>query len=136
MGWDTSVSTSWNEEVIRHLRRPGHLAGSVEAQHEEVHHQAVVLHDEGGELQTSHYSIRVGVVHVLVVDDNVVLGRHVVSNIVVNDEPEESVEKCEINLLIELLKLALHHDVALPLNLKTVKFFSILVKLARKAIQI
>ena len=52
-------------------------------------------------------------VHILVVDHHVVLGCHVVSNVVVHDQPEKSVEKGEINLLVEFLKLALHHDGAL-----------------------
>lgn len=34
------------EEVVGHLRRAGHLAGTVQAQHQQVHHQAVVLHNE------------------------------------------------------------------------------------------
>ena len=41
------------------------------------------LHDKGGELQPADDAVRVGVVHVLEGDVNVVLGRHVVSDVVV-----------------------------------------------------
>lgn len=53
------------EEVVGHLGRAGHLAGTVQAQHQQVHHQPVVLHDERGKLQPSDDAVRVGVVHVL-----------------------------------------------------------------------
>ena len=53
------------EEVIGHLGRAGHLTGPVQAEHQQVHHQAVVLHDERGKLQPSDDAVRVGVIHVL-----------------------------------------------------------------------
>ena len=53
------------EEVVGHLRGPGHLGGAVQAQHQQVQHQAVVLHNEGCELQPTDDAVRVGVVHVL-----------------------------------------------------------------------
>lgn len=34
------------EEVVGHLRWAGHLAGTVQAQDQQVHHQAVVLDNE------------------------------------------------------------------------------------------
>lgn len=34
------------EEIIGHLRWASHLAGTVQAEHQQVHHQAVVLYDE------------------------------------------------------------------------------------------
>ena len=52
----------------------------------------------------------------LVVDDDVVLGSHVVCNVVVDNESEQSVEQSKIYLLIELLKMALHHHITLPLS--------------------
>lgn len=39
----------------------------------------------------------------LVVDDHVVLGCHVISNVVVNDKTQQPVEQCQINLLVHLL---------------------------------
>lgn len=52
----------------------------------------------------------------LVVDDNIVLGRHIVGYIVVYNKSEESVEQSQVNLLIDLVKLRLHHDVALTIS--------------------
>ena len=40
----------------------------------------------------------------LVIDNNVVLGCHVVSYIVVNDETQQPIEQGQVNLLIHLLK--------------------------------
>lgn len=53
------------QEVVRHLRGACHLTGTLQAQHQQVQHQTVVLHYEGGELQTTDNAIGVGVVHVL-----------------------------------------------------------------------
>ena len=41
------------EKIIWHLRRPGHLTGSVQPQYKQVHHQAIVLYNERGKLQAS-----------------------------------------------------------------------------------
>lgn len=54
------------EEVVGHLRWAGHLAGTVQAQDQQVHHQAVVLDNERGELEPPDDTIGVGVVHILV----------------------------------------------------------------------
>lgn len=71
----TAVQSDWvgafcgsvleTEEVIGHLRWAGHLTGTVQAKHQQIHHQAVVLHDERGKLETPDDAVRVGVVHVL-----------------------------------------------------------------------
>lgn len=53
------------QEVIGHLWRAGHLTGAVQPQHQQIHHQAVVLNNEGGKLQPSNDAVRVCVVHVL-----------------------------------------------------------------------
>lgn len=52
----------------------------------------------------------------LVVDDNVVLCSHVISNVMIHDEAEEPVEERQIYLLIELLELSLEHHVTLPIR--------------------
>ena len=54
-------------------------------------------------------------IHVLIVDHHVVLSSHVISNVMIHDETEESVKQGQINLLIELLECALHHDVTLTI---------------------
>lgn len=53
------------EEVVGHLWWASHLAGTVQAQHKQVHHQAVVLYDERGKLETPDDTVGVGVVHIL-----------------------------------------------------------------------
>ena len=74
------------------------------------------MDDKGGKLETADDPVRVGVVHVFVVNDDVVLGRHVVGDVVVYDESKETVEEGEVNLLVHLVEARLHHDVALALT--------------------
>lgn len=52
----------------------------------------------------------------LVVDDDVVFGCHVVGNVVVDNQPQKTVEKCQVDLLIELLEARLQHHVTLTLR--------------------
>lgn len=52
----------------------------------------------------------------LVVYDHVVLGCHVISNVVVNDKTQQPVEQCQINLLVHLLIAGLEHHVALSFS--------------------
>lgn len=51
----------------------------------------------------------------LVVDDHIVLGCHVISDVVVNNKTKQPVEQGQIDLLIHLLIAGLQHDVALSL---------------------
>ena len=53
------------QEVVGQLWRAWHLRGPLKAQYQQVHDQAVVLHDERGELQAADDAVRVSVVHVL-----------------------------------------------------------------------
>jgi len=50
------------------LGRSSELRSARQAQHEQVEDEAVVLEDEGRELQTANQAVRVGVIHVLVVE--------------------------------------------------------------------
>mmetsp|Transcript_4532 Transcript_4532/g.13244 ORF Transcript_4532/g.13244 Transcript_4532/m.13244 type:complete len:1314 (+) Transcript_4532:2393-6334(+) len=104
------------EEVVGHLGRARELRRAGEAQGEEVEDEPVVLADEGGELEAAHEAVGVGVVHVLEGDGHVVLGRHVVGDVVVHDEPKQAVEQGQVNLLEHLLELGLHHDHALAVG--------------------
>ena len=85
------ASISEAQEVIGYLRRASNLCGSCETQHEQVQHQAIVLHDKGSKLQAPDQPIGVGVSHVLVGNHNIVLGRDVVSNVVVQHQPQQPV---------------------------------------------
>ena len=95
-------------KLIRTLWRPSQFRGSLKTQNEDVKNQTVVLSDETGELKTSDQTIGVGVRHVLERDDHVVLGGHVVSQVVVNNQSEQLVQECEIDLVVEFFKLSLH----------------------------
>lgn len=53
------------EEIVGHLGRSSHLTSTVKTQNEQVHHQPIVLHNEGGKLEAPDDTVRVGVVHVL-----------------------------------------------------------------------
>lgn len=83
------ASISEAQEVIGYLRRASNLCGTCQTQHEQVQHQAIVLHDKGSKLQTPDQPIGIGVSHVLVGNHNVVLGSDVVSNIVVQHQPQQ-----------------------------------------------
>ena len=67
---------------------------------EEVDHEAIVLDHEAGELEAPDDPVGVGVVHVLVVDRHVVLGCHVVSDVVVHDQPEKHQRYCHLSNLL------------------------------------
>lgn len=54
-----------SEELIGALRWTGQFWRSSEAENEKIQNEAVVLDDEGGELEASDDAKRVGVVHVL-----------------------------------------------------------------------
>ena len=104
------------DELVGHLRRAGNLAGARQPQHQQVQHQAVVLRHERRELQPADKTVRVGVAHVLVRDDHVVLGGDVVGDVVVHDKPHQAVEHGEVHLLKHALKLGLQHHHARPIR--------------------
>ena len=91
---DLCINVLETQEIVRHLRRAGHLRRTVQSQHQQVHHKSIVLDDEGGELQSTDYSVTVGVVHILVVHHHIVLRRHVIGNVVIHNKPEKSVKQC------------------------------------------
>jgi hypothetical protein len=45
------------------------------------------LEDKACKLQTPYKTIRISVAHIFVADNDIVFGSHVVSQVVVNDEP-------------------------------------------------
>ena len=53
--------------------------------------------------------------HTLVGQDDVVLRRDVVRQVVVENEAQQAVEQCQVDLLVYLGQNGLHHDVALAL---------------------
>ena len=81
------------QKVVGHLRWTGHFRSTLQTQQQQVQHEAEELDDEGGELQTTNDAVRVGVVHVFVVNDHVVLGSHVIGDVVVHDQTQQSEEE-------------------------------------------
>lgn len=51
----------------------------------------------------------------LVIDDNIVFGCHVVSNVVIHNKTQKPVQQRQINLFIHLLIARLQHDITLAL---------------------
>ena len=56
------------------------------------------------------------VMNVFAVDNHVVLSGHVVGDVVIDDKSEQPVEQGQVDLLVELLKVALHHYIALSVR--------------------
>ena len=81
------------QKVVGHLRWTGHFRSTLQTQQQQVQHEAEELDDEGGELQTTNDAVRVGVIHVFVVNDHVVLGCHVIGDVVVHDQTQQSEEE-------------------------------------------
>lgn len=48
----------------------------------------------------------------LIVNNNVVFGRHVIGNVVINNETQKPVQQRQVNLLVHLLIARLQHDIA------------------------
>mmetsp|Transcript_100146 Transcript_100146/g.251032 ORF Transcript_100146/g.251032 Transcript_100146/m.251032 type:complete len:367 (+) Transcript_100146:3702-4802(+) len=105
-----------SQEFVRKLRRPRHLRGPSEAKLQEVQYKAIILEHKRTKLQTLDEAIRVCVVHVLVIDHDVVLGGHVVGNIVVHNQPQQAVEQGQVDLLGHILELRLKHHNALAVR--------------------
>ena len=105
-----------NQEIVGHLRRSGHFRGALQTQHQQVQHQTEVLGNERGELKASDDAVRVRVVHIFVVDDDVILGRHVIGNVVIDDESQQSIEQGQIDFLVQFLEARFQHDVTLSVR--------------------
>jgi hypothetical protein len=94
----------------------GELAGAVQAENEQVEDQAVELEDEAGELQSLDNPVIIGVVHILEINNHVILRRHILGYIMIHNQPQEPTQKQQINLLIHLIQLRLEQHQRLPLT--------------------
>ena len=81
-----------------YLRGSSNFRGSGQTQEQQIQDQAIVLGHKGGKLQATDDAVAVGVCHVLVCNDDVVLGRHVVCNVVVKNQTQQPVEESEVHL--------------------------------------
>ena len=55
------------------------------------HDQAKVLDNKRRKLEATDDTIGVSVIHIFVIDHNIVLGRHVISNVMIDDKSENSI---------------------------------------------
>mmetsp|Transcript_18309 Transcript_18309/g.41881 ORF Transcript_18309/g.41881 Transcript_18309/m.41881 type:complete len:429 (+) Transcript_18309:3998-5284(+) len=104
------VEVGEGKVVVGTLGGSGDLAGPGQPQDEEVEDQAVILEDERGEMEAADEPVGVGVHHVFEGDADIVLGRHVVGDVVVDDEAEKSIEQGEVDLFVDLFEFGLYHD--------------------------
>lgn len=102
------------QEIVRHVRWTRHLARSLQAKDEKIQNEAVILHNERRELEASDDAVAVRVVHVFVIDVHVVLRRHVISNVVVDNQTQQTIQKGQIDLLVQFFKTRLQENIAFP----------------------
>jgi hypothetical protein len=81
-------------------------------QNQQIQHQSIVLDHKRRHLETTNDAITVCVVHVFVVDDNVIFGRHVIGNVVIDNQTQQSVEQRQIDLFVEFLEARFEQNVA------------------------
>lgn len=80
------------EPLIGNIGRPSQLTGPCQTQHQQVQDQAIVLHYKAAELQAPDDTIAVRVQHILVGNGHIVLSRHVVSQVMVHNQPKQPVD--------------------------------------------
>lgn len=67
--------------------------GAIEPHNQDIDDKAIELEYKRSKLQAHQQSIVVGMVHVLEIYHYVVLCGHIVSDVVVNDQPQEPVQQ-------------------------------------------
>mmetsp|Transcript_46 Transcript_46/g.74 ORF Transcript_46/g.74 Transcript_46/m.74 type:complete len:259 (-) Transcript_46:3765-4541(-) len=102
---DFCFHISKSQVFIRTLRCAGQFTCTSESKDEQVKNEPIILHNERRELKATNQPIRVCVHHVLVADGHIVLGRHVVSNVVINNQTQKTVQERQVDLFIHLFKL-------------------------------
>lgn len=100
-----------SQEVVGNLWWPGNLSSTGQTQHEQVQHQAIVLHDEGRKLQPSDQPIGIGVGHVLIGNHNVVLGCDVVCNVVIQNQPQKPARQKLSQVALTYLVICAQSDI-------------------------
>ena len=85
---DFSLDVLVIHELIWLTDRPGKLERTLLSKNTQVQDKTIVLEYKACELEAPDETIRVRVAHVLVRNDHVVLGRHVVGQIVIHDQPQ------------------------------------------------
>ena len=55
-------------------------------------------------------------VHIFVIDYNIVFGRHVISDVMIDDQSKNSIEQCQIDLFVKFFKSTFHHDITFTIR--------------------
>lgn len=97
-------------------RRTCDLVGSVQAHYQDINYHTVELVDEGGELETHQQTVEVCMVHIFEVHYYVVFGSHVVSYVMIHNQPKKSVKQSQIYLLKHFIQSRLHQHQRLLLG--------------------
>ena len=99
--------------LVRQCRRTCQLRRARHAQQQQIQNQPVVLEDEAGELQAGNQPVVIDVLHVLEGDLHVALLRHVIRQVRVHDQPQQTRQQRRVDLLEHLVERRLHQHVAL-----------------------
>ena len=94
-------------ELIRLTNRASKFKSSLLAKNTEVENKSVILEDKTGELEATNEAITVSVAHIFVANDYVVLRRHIVGQIVIHDQAQQSIQQRWIHLLVNLVHFGL-----------------------------
>ncbi len=78
-------------------------------------------------------TVKVGMIHVFEIDADVVFSGHVISDVMVDDKPEESIQESEIDLLIYFIEAGLEQDKRLsfsgiPSTMQVIDALAVLVE--------
>lgn len=95
---------------------PSQFTCSIGSNNLEIKYQTIKLHYERCKLQSMKSTVGICMVHVLVGDDNVVLTSHVIGNIVIHDQSEQSIQEGEIHLLVGLFEFGFEEHQRLTLR--------------------
>ena len=80
-----------DHELVLVKGRTSNLVGSIEANNEKINDESIELEDKRSELKSHQQSIIVGMIHILKTDYHIVFSRHVVSNVMVNYQSQQSI---------------------------------------------
>ena len=96
------------QQIVRRLRQTGHVRSTLEAHDQQVENEPVILNDERSELSTTNHSVGVDVLHVFLVENDVVL-----RGLMIDDQTKQTIEQRSIDFFVEFFKISFQHHVAL-----------------------
>ena len=85
------LNTLINHELIFIEWRPCHLISSIEPHDQQINDQPIKLEDKRCKLQPHDHTKEVCMIHIFEIDNHIVLGCHIVCNVVIHNQPQQSV---------------------------------------------